>query len=325
MSAYDIDYNDKRFTQVENEKKAALSENEKIYNDMIDQSDKHYQTQIDAVEDWGDKQAQLQQEQTDFAIEKIEQQKEQAEKDYLKEQSGAYVDYKKESDKYGVKAEEMAASGLENTGYSESSQVAIFKTYQNRVAVARESITQAKLEYDNMMKEARLQNSSALAEIAYNTLQTKLELSLEGFQYKNSLVMQKADKAAEIDDRYEARRQSVLDQINTENALAEEVRQYNASLAEEKRQFDIKNSSSGSSTIKSSSGSTTESNSSGSIKQTSNSSATLDMDSVLALGYGPISASKVAELVASGEVRTVQKGNKIYVEKVSTGSSLKLK
>lgn len=234
---YTVNYDDKRFTEVEKEEKAAIKESDKMYNGMIQSSDSYYDKQIEAAENWGDKQAQLQQEQTDFAIEKIEQQKDQTHKDYLKEQAGAYADWKKQSNQYGVNAEQQAQNGLSFTGYSESSQVAMYNQYQNRVAVARESYNKAVLEYDNMMKDARLQNNAALAQIAYQTLQTTLELSLQGFQYKNTLLINKANKKAEINDRYYNRYQNVLAQINQENALAEQIRQYNESLAEEKRQY----------------------------------------------------------------------------------------
>lgn len=236
-NSYDINYEDKRFTQVKQEEKADLKESEKMYDGMINSSDSYYNKQIDAVENWGDKQAQLQQEQSDFTIEKIEQQKEQAHKDYLKEQSGAYVDWQKQSNQYGVNAEKQAENGLAFTGYSESSQVAMYNQYQNRVAMAKESLNKAFLEYDNMMKDARLQNSAALAQIAFQTLQTTLELSLQGFQYKNQLILDKANAKANIKERSYNKYRDVLAQINTENALAEQVRQYNESLAEEKRQY----------------------------------------------------------------------------------------
>ena len=233
---YSINYDDERFTKVESEKDAALSELEKTYAGMIQDSDKYYQAQIDASKQWADKQSQLQQEQTDFAIKEIEQQKAQAKKDYLKEQSGAYVDWQKQSNEYGSEAEKMAAMGLQNTGYSESSQVSMYNTYQNRISTAREAFVLAKQNYDNAITEARLQNNSILAEIAYEALQQQLELSLQGFQYKNTLLLQKADQKITVENNYYNRYQDVLDQINKENALAEEVRQYNASLAEEQRQ-----------------------------------------------------------------------------------------
>lgn len=234
---YDINYDDERFKQVEAEKQQALTEVDKTYSGMISNSDKYYQDQIDASKDWANTQQQLQKDKTDFAIEQIEQQKDQANKDYKKEQSGAYVDWQKQSNKYGVNAEQMAASGLTNTGFSESSQVSMYNTYQNRVATARESYNLAVLNYNNSIKDAQLQNNSALAEIAYNALQQQLELSLQGFQYKNQLIIEQANKKQEIDNTYYARYQDVLNQMNTENALAEEIRQYNESLKLQKEQL----------------------------------------------------------------------------------------
>lgn len=232
-----VNYDDKRFTDVEADKQAALNEVDATYGGMVNNTDAFYQKQIDAANDYADKQAQLQQERTDFAIEQINQQKEQTTKDYQREQSGAYVDWQKQSNEFGVQAEQMAAQGMNNTGFSESSQVSMWNTYQNRVATARESYNRAILNYDNAIKDAQLQNNAALAEIAYNALQTQLELSLEGFQYKNTLVLAQSDKKMEVDNNYYSRYQDVLNQINHENAMAEEIRQYNERLAEEKRQY----------------------------------------------------------------------------------------
>jgi hypothetical protein len=235
---YDINYDDERFQKVETDKQQALTDVENTYSGMISESDKFYQDQINASKDWANTQQQLQQDKTDFAIEQIEQQKAQANKDYTKEQSGAYVDWQKESNKYGVNAEKTASSGLANTGYSESSQVNMYNTYQNRVATARESYNLAVLNYNNSIKDAQLQNNSALAEIAYKALQQQLELSLQGFQYKNQLIIEQANKKMEVDNTYYNRYQDVLNQMNTENALAEEIRQYNESMQFQKEQFE---------------------------------------------------------------------------------------
>lgn len=256
MANYDINYNDQRFTQVEADKNVALNDLESTYAGMVENSDKYFQAQIDASQQWADRQTQLQQEKTDFAIEKVEQQKELARKDYLKEQSGAYVDWQKQSNQYGANAEQMAAQGMAGTGYRESSQVSMYNTYQNRIATAREAYVRAVQNYDNSITEARLQNNSLLAEIAYNALQQQLELSLQGFQYKNQLILDKTRQKLEVDQMYYNRYQDVLQQINHENAmaeqirqfnaqqaleqqkLAEQIRQFNASLAEDQRQFD---------------------------------------------------------------------------------------
>ncbi len=227
---YNINYDDERFAQVETEKSEALTDLEQTYGGMVGESDKYYQAQIDASKDWADKQQQLQQEQTDFTIEQIEQQKDKAHKDYLKEQSGAYVDWRKQSNQYGSEAEKMASAGLDRMGFSESSQVSMYNTYQNRVMSARETYNQAVLNYDNSIKDARLQNNAVLAEIAYQALQQQLELSLQGFQYKNQLLLDQYDKKLQVQNMYHQQWLDVLNQMNTENALAEDVRQFNENL-----------------------------------------------------------------------------------------------
>ena len=235
--AYEINYNDERLTKVEAEKDAAIKESDQMYDSMIGGSKEFYQGQIDAAKQWGETQKQNQQAQTDFAIEKIEQQKDQTHKDYLKEQSGAYVDWQKQKNDYGSNAEQQAASGLAHTGYSESSQVAMYNQYQNRVATAREVYNRAVLNYDNAIKDAQLQNNSILAEIAYNTLQTSLELGLQGFLHEEQLLQSKAAAKREIDATHWTKYQNVLDNIYKEDSMAEQIRQYNESLAEQKRQY----------------------------------------------------------------------------------------
>lgn len=224
---YDINYDDERFGKVESDKSQALTELEQTYGGMIDNVDSFYKGLNENLEQQKEIQTKVQNDNTDFAIEQIEQQKDQANKDYKKEQSGAYVDWQKQSNQYGAEAEKMASAGLARTGYSESSQVSMYNTYQNRLATARESYNKAVLNYDNAIKDARLQNNAALAEIALSTMQQQLELSLQGFQYKNQLILEQANKKTELDNIYYNRYQDVLQQINTENAMAEQIRQYN--------------------------------------------------------------------------------------------------
>lgn len=339
---YEVNPNDERLVAVNREEEQTLNKNNTMYNSMIANSDKYFQEQINASKEWADKQTELQNEKTDFAIEQIEQQKTQATKDYTKEQSGAYVDWQKQSNAYGTNAEQMASQGLANSGYSESSQVSMYNTYQNRVAMAKESYNLAILNYNNAIKDARLQNNSVLAEIAAQSLQQQLELSLQGFQYKNQLLETQANKQLEIKNMYHSQYQDVLNQINKENALAEEVRQFNAQLkeeqeqfaaqiAEEKRQFNT--TTSNKATVNKSSGGSGKTSSglvnSGQASQFStyeggsssknasgNNSAT--MQSIIDLGYGPISVKKLDSLVASGMVKETVDSNGNLVFREST-------
>lgn len=262
-----INYNDTRFTDVTKQKKTALNEVNSMYNNMISGSDKFYQDQINATQQYADTQTNLQNQQTDLAVEQINQQKDYQKQDYTKEQKASYVDYQKQSNTYGANAEAMASRGLTGTGYAESSLVGMYNAYQNRVATARETYNRAIVEYDNQIKEAKLQNNSALAEIAYNALQKKLVLSLNGFQYKNTLLQQQLASKNEVEDRYYTRWQDVVGQINTENALSEQKRQFNEQMALQKQQLALSkakassssSSKKGSASIKKGSSSSTKS------------------------------------------------------------------
>ena len=231
-------YEDERFKAVEQEQQTALNNVNNTYNNMIAQNDKYYNDMTTAAENYGKQQAQIQQANTDFAIEQINQQKDQANKDYIREQKGAYADWQKESNQYGVNAEQLATAGLSRTGYSESSQVSMYNTYQNRLGQARDTYQRAVLDYDNGIKEAQLTNNAKLAEIAYQTLQAKLELGLNKFNSKNQLLQQRLAAQQGVNDTYYGRWQDVLKQINAENSLAEEQRQFNEKMTEERRQFD---------------------------------------------------------------------------------------
>ena len=233
--AYEINYNDSRFQQVNNEKATALNKVNSTYNEMMSNSDQNYQAIIDASKDYATQQQQLQQQQTDFAIEKVNQQQKQAEQDYTKEQKASYVDYQKVTNQYGANAEAMASQGMTNTGYAESSRIQAFTTYQNRYATARESFNRATLEFENAKKEYTLANNSKLAEIAYNSLKTQLETTLQQFQYKNTLLQAQLEAQRQTENDYYTRWQNVLSQMNTENSLAEQIRQYNESMAYQKQ------------------------------------------------------------------------------------------
>lgn len=250
-----VDYNDKRLTDVKAEQTQKESEINQTYDNMINNSNKFYQDQIDASKEWAQKQGELQQANTDLAIEQINQQKEQTQKDYTKEQKASYTDYQKQVNDYGVNAEKMAAAGLNNTGYSETSKVSMYNTYQSRVATARDGLNKAILQYNNSIKEAQLANNSKLAEIYSNALQQQLELSLKGFQYKNSLIEAKINQINTNNTRYDNKYQNVLaqinqeienrrnmyniysDTINSDRKLTESVKQFNQEMELKKQQF----------------------------------------------------------------------------------------
>ena len=234
-----INYNDSRFTELEKDKQDALNQSNTMYDSLINQSQGYYDNLINQSKEYADKQAAIQNQQTEFAIDKIEQQKDKAAKDYTKEQKGAYQDYMKQSNAYGSNMQAAGQKGLGGSGWSETIQAGFYNTYQNRYAQARENYNTIVMNYDNNIKEAQLQNSSALLEIYNKAQQEQLELALQNFTVIKDLSLGKQNQYLAIDSEYNDRWRQVEAQINTENALAEEIRQYNLSLAEQKRQADM--------------------------------------------------------------------------------------
>ena len=230
---YSVNYEDERFTNVTNEQATKETELNQTYDNILNNSDQYYQNQIQATKDYANQQSELQQQQTDFAIQKIEQDKAQAQQDYTKEQKGAYVDYMKQTKS---NAQNMANSGLSNTGYSESSIVSMYNQYQNRVGTAKESLNQTIMNYNNGIQQAILANNEKLAEIAFTALQTENQLNQQAFEYKNTIILQKEQALQKLNDTYYARYQDVLGQINNEIELQmrlDEIdRQYEQWLAE---------------------------------------------------------------------------------------------
>lgn len=368
---YKVDENDPRLTGINTEKNTELTKSDSLYDDQIKGVDTYTDKQINALDSWEKEQIKNQNAQTDFAIDKIEQNRDNARKDYLKEQSGAYVDWQKQSSKHGANAEAMAARGMGATGYSESSQVSMYNTYQNRVATAREAFIRADTEFQNDITAAKLANSSALAQIAFETLQKKLEVSLAGFQYKNTLIQAKAQARRDISQDYWSRYNAMYGNIHQENVLNENVRQYEKNFAEDQRQFNKsleetnrhnsaveanakfnseleaqkfrwqkeQASKSASSSGGSSSGGKIQKNSkskkvTGSTsgggglkmdkkeapkslgKKVGSKAPKVDTKSVLNLGYGPISAKKLNNLVQKGQVKEYEKNGKLKYKKV---------
>jgi hypothetical protein len=235
--AFENAADDKRIASVENAANANIAGIEKTYDAMIGASDAFFADQKAAVEAWGEAQKRIQNEQTQFTIDKIEQQKAQAEKDYQKEQSASYADWQKQSQAHGVNAEQMAAQGMTKSGYSESAQVAMYNTYQNRVATARESFVQIKLNYDNSITEAKLQNNATIAEIAFETMQKGYEISLQGFQYKNTLLTEKANQITNAKNTAWGQYLDVLGLIQQEEELAWNKDKFSQELAWDKEKL----------------------------------------------------------------------------------------
>ena len=233
-----VNYNDERFQQVEDEKQEQLNQYNQTYDNLIAEREDLTNQQQGLVDQWQQTQSENLDKQFQFQQDLINQQKAETEKAYEKEAKSAYTDYQKEVDRYGVSREQQVANGLGNTGYSESSKVSMYNTYQNRLATARESMDKAYLEFDNAIREAQLTNDVTKAENALTALEQKLNISLEAFNYKDTATQNKLNWQQQINSDYYNRYQNVLNQINYENEQAEAIRQYNEQMKFQQEQLE---------------------------------------------------------------------------------------
>lgn len=222
---FKVDPNDPRLTSVKAEGEAKITESNTMYDAAISTSDKAYDDAIgnykidanDGVTTATEAVIDAKNAQTEATVAQINQQKEQAKKDYLDTAANEYAEYREAVNPYGVNAEKIASMGLSNSGYSEGSKVAMYVAYQNAVATAKASLDQAIVSYDNMIVNARNQNSVEIAQIALEALEKADELAIQKIATHNQLVKDKADAQIRIEANNQTKYQSVLDQINTEN------------------------------------------------------------------------------------------------------------
>lgn len=213
---YEVDYNDSRLVSVKNEQAQKESEIKNRYDTLANESKIYYDKQIENSKNWAEKQTELQNNSLNQTLTEIQQNKEQTEKDYMKEQKGAYADYQKQINPYSVRAEQMAANGLSNSGFSENERINKYLAYQNRYTSAREDLNKALININNSIVQARNANDARIAEIAEKAMDEQLSLSLQAFNYRSSLMQEKEQRLAENTDRYNNQYQNVLTQINQE-------------------------------------------------------------------------------------------------------------
>ncbi len=229
-----VNYEDDRFKQVENEKQSELNKYNEAYNDLINERNNLTNQQQEMVDRWENTQKDIANKNLQYQKDLIGQQRKKAEQAYQNEAKASYIDYQKEVDKYGVSRENVVNNGLSNSGYSESSKVDMYNTYQNRLGTARKSMQDAGLEFDNAIRQAQLSNDETLAQNALTALQNKLNIILEGFNYKSEQENNRLNWNNTINNNYYNRYKDVESQINYENETAEKIRQYNEQMEYQK-------------------------------------------------------------------------------------------
>lgn len=133
-------------------------------------------------------QEKLQSQIVDKGLEKVQnetnRQKEELDREATKTAKSLYTDYKKQSNPYSANAEQLASSGLANSGYAESSQVNLYNTYQKNVTEVINNTTRLKAEADFNMNQAYLDADIQKAQNALSIYQQKAELAMQEYQLK---------------------------------------------------------------------------------------------------------------------------------------------
>lgn len=126
--------------------------------------------------------------QQEAAIANINKQKTEADTTLAKQKTGAYVDYMKAINPYGITRENAVSQGLGNAGYSETAMANLFNTFQTTVTAAVESTKKIKSDFDTQINQAILEANSQLAEIAVNNYEQQMTNMWNAYQTQLDIV-----------------------------------------------------------------------------------------------------------------------------------------
>ena len=228
-----------QMNNLQGEKEAAINAYETGYNTQLNEYNDLQAQQQNYIDTWAATQKEQQQKQTDYNIGLINQNKEKAAEETQKQTQDAYVDYMKQTNQYGGALENLASRGLATQGYAESSKVAMYNTYQNRVATANKALMEANTQYDNQIQQAQLTNDAALAEFALQQMEQSYKLALDGFNFRNDLYNQRLNYLQNIDNLYYERANNLQSMQNAYAGELGKIRQYQdeIQLEREKREL----------------------------------------------------------------------------------------
>ena len=228
-----------RYNQLANERKAALNKSDKTYQDLLNKNTDYSNSVNNYLNDYQNTQNDVYDKQLERQIELQNQNKEKAEQAYQKEakaSKNAYYDF---INPYGVQAEIQAQNGLNRSGYSETTKSQAWTTQQNRTAQARAVMSEAKLQFDNAIKDAQLNNDTLKAQLALEMLKQRQEEALRSFNYVSETKQNQLNNYQTLDSEYNKRYNTLYSQIQEEKARAEAIRQWEKEMKFKQQQAKI--------------------------------------------------------------------------------------
>jgi len=161
----------------------------------------------------------------------VNRQKTEIDETANKQAKALYTDYQKQANPYGAQAEQLAQTGLNNSGYAESSKVNLYNTYQKNVTSLMTNATKLKAEADFNMNQAYIDADIQKAQNTLAIYQQKAQLLLTEYDLKQDRVkfdyQKERDRIA--DEHWE--REFALQQQQVNQAQSNWEREYQMSLA----------------------------------------------------------------------------------------------
>lgn len=230
---------DERLAQIEKAKLEAINQSNNTYNQMNQDNQTMLDQNINYAEQFEKTQNETLDKQLDFYKQNIEQQKKNAQQNYETEAKKAQNDFVAYQNPYGYNAETMASKGQLQSGLSQTARLGGYNAYQNRLATANKAMNDAFTQYDLDMNEAIINNDVQKAQNALAKLEMILGFQQNFYDTKNQIAQSQLSNNQTLDQSYYGRYMDMMNQINTEKAQAEAIRQWEAQMAYQKERDKI--------------------------------------------------------------------------------------
>ncbi len=147
------------------------------------------------------KQNELINQQIQIQTDELNREKEKIDKDVDKTNQSLYSNWQKQTNQYGVQAEQLAQQGLANSGYAETTKTALYNTYQKNVTDTLNNARDLKSDYDFKIAQARQQGSVQQAQAAVDLYAQRLQLLTQNYELRQNreqyLYQKERDKVSD--------------------------------------------------------------------------------------------------------------------------------
>ena len=147
------------------------------------------------------KQNELINQQTQMQVDELNREKDKIEQNTIKTTKGLYSNWQKQANQYGANAEQLAQQGLAHSGYAETTQTALYNTYQKNVTETLNNARDLKSDYDFKVQQARQNGSVQQAQAALDLYKQKAQLLTQNYELRQNreqyLYQQERDRVSD--------------------------------------------------------------------------------------------------------------------------------